>query len=289
MSGREQNKGANEMKIKLVTDCSSNICKNITMDIAYVPMKIITDEKEYIDTPELDVQKMLDEMKAYKGKSHSGCPGVQDWLDAFGDSDIVYALTITSGLSGSYNSAMAAASAYLEQKPDAKVYVQDSLSAGPELELILEKYQSLIEEGREFDDVCAAIKDYSKHTHIVFALESLDNFAKNGRVSAIVAKAAGLLGLRVVCTASEIGTIEPVHKCKGQKRTLSTILDMMHEQGYNGGKVRISHCNEAAANEMMQKILGEYPEADISITPNRGLCSFYAEDGGVLVGFEDSK
>lgn len=276
------------MKTKLIADCSANICSHITKDISYVPLKIITDDKEYSDTPELDVPQMLKELKAYKGRSGTGCPGVQEWLDAFDDSDIIYGVSLTSNLSGCYNSAQAAVLAYLEQKPDAKVYIHDSLSTGPELELLLEKYESLIDEGLGFDEVCDGIKDYSTHTHLIFSLESLDNFAKNGRVSPIVAKAAGMLGLRIVGKASDEGTLEPMHKCKGEKKAISTLFDMLREMGYRGGKVRISHSyNEGAAIAFANKVREEFPDCDLSINLNRGLCCYYAEEGAVLIGFED--
>ena len=128
------------MRIKLVADCSANICKNLTMPVSYVPLKIVTEEKEYVDTQDLDVPNMLRELKAYKGPSSTACPGIQDWLDAFDDSDMVLGVSLTSGLSGCYNSAMIAVQEYLQQKPDAKMLILDSLTTGPEMELLLEQY-----------------------------------------------------------------------------------------------------------------------------------------------------
>ncbi|MGM9614903.1 MAG: DegV family protein [Oscillospiraceae bacterium] len=276
------------MKIKLVVDCSANICQHITQDISYVPLKIVTKEKEYIDTPELDVAGMLQELKAYKGSSGTACPSIQDWLDAFDDADIVYGVSLTSSLSGCYNSAMIAVQEYLERKPDAKVFIMDSLSTGPELELLLEKYQELIAAGLAFEEVCEGIRQYSERTHLVFSLESLDNFAKNGRVSPVIAKAVGILGLRIVGKASESGTLEPMHKCRGEKKAVQQLLNTMKELGYQGGKVRISHTfNPDGAQAVAGLIREEFPDCDLSITPNRGLCCFYAEEGSILVGFED--
>ena len=277
------------MKIKLIADSSANSCGNVTMDISYVPLKIVTSEKEYVDTPELDVSQMLRELKAYKGKSHTSCPSVQDWFEAFDERDMIFGVSLTSNLSGCYNSSIIASQKYQEQRPDAKIFIMDSLSAGPELELILEKYQLLIGEGKSFEDICGEINNYGKHTHLVFSLESLDNFAKNGRVSPVIAKAAGLLGLRIVGKASDTGYLEPLHKCRGEKKALVQMLNTMKEMGYRGGKVRISHTfNSNAAEELAAMIRSEFPGSDISITCNRGLCCYYAEEGAVLVGFEDT-
>jgi fatty acid-binding protein DegV len=102
---------------------------------------------------------------------------------------------------------------------------------------------------------------------------------------------AGALGIRLVGKASDHGTLEPMHKCRGEKKALETIFDeMMNKMGYKGGKVRIGHSlNENAANTLKSMILKQYPNADISIIDHAGLCCFYAEKGGVLMGFEGSQ
>jgi len=118
-------------------------------------------------------------------------------------------------------------------------------------------------------------------------LESLSNLVKNGRVSPAVAAVAGILGVRMVGKASDEGTLQPLHKCRGEKKAILTIIKEMKEHGFKGGKVRISHCfNENMANSIKELILSEYPNTDIDICVCSGLCSYYAEKGGVLVGFE---
>ena len=276
------------MKIKLVTDCSANICANITQDISYVPLKIVTQNKEYIDTEDLNVPEMLKELQEYKGKSGTACPGVTEWLDAFGDADIVLGVSLTSNLSGCYNAAIIAAEEYMQAKPGAKVFILDSLTTGPELQLILEKYQELIDRQMAFEDICREINEYLTHTHLIFSLASVDNFAKNGRVNPMIAKAVGLLGLRIVGRASAEGTLEPMHKCRGEKKALQTLMTTMNELGYRGGKVRLSHSyNPAAADAFADMIRASYPNSDITICCNRGLCCYYAEEGSLLIGFED--
>jgi len=276
------------MKIKLVADSSANICPNITRELSYVPLRIVTRENDYVDNERLDVPKMLTELRAYKGTSSTACPGIDDWISAFDNSDVVYGVSITGGLSGSYNSAMVAVNDYKETHPDAKVFILDSLSTGPEPELILEKYQELIELGLGFERICEEIKNYHRHTHLLFSLASLDNLAKNGRVSHLKAKAVGVLGLRIIGKASDAGTLEPLSKCRGDKHAVSQLWHEMKSLGYNGGKVRISHTyNLAGAQAMAKKIREHFPDCDISINLNRGLCSYYAEEGAILVAFED--
>ena len=276
------------MQYRIVADSSSNVLAFSGIPYTCVPMKVITTEKEYVDAPELDVEAMVDEIEHTPGKSGSSCPNVQEWKDAFSDAEGVFAVTITSNLSGACGAAQAAGQQYEKKHPGRKVCVLDSLSTGPEMELIIEKLRELITSGtRTFEQIENEIREYMKHTHLTFMLKSLSNLAKNGRVNPVVAKAASVLHICMVGRASDEGTLEPLHKCRGEKRALATILEEMKGRLFAGGKVRITHCmNEAGAQQLRQLILSAFPHADVKISLNRGLCSFYAERGGLLVGFE---
>lgn len=127
------------MKVKIVSDSASNMFTLDGVDFESVPLRINTNEKEYVDTPDLDVAEMVADLSTYKGRSGTACPGVGDYLNAFEGYDEVYCVTITSQLSGSYNAAMTAKQQYEEENPGKKVFVLDSLSAGSEMKLHLEK------------------------------------------------------------------------------------------------------------------------------------------------------
>ena len=275
------------MKIRIVADSSADLRTAEDKSIVSVPLKIMTDEKEYIDNEELDIKAMTEDLASYKGKSGSACPGVGDWIDAFGDADWVFAITITSNLSGSYNSARVAKETYEGDYPERRVYVIDSLSTGPEMQIIVEKLQELIQEGKNFDEICSSIQAYQKRTFLLFCLKSLTNLANNGRVSPAVAKIAGILGIHVIGRASEEGTLEQKDKVRGERKAIPSILSNMKKMGYKGGKVIIDHCfNENAAKQLKELIRMEFKHADIRIGTTKGLCSFYAEQGGLLIGFE---
>lgn len=275
------------MQYKIVTDSSSNMFSLSDVDFAPVPLKIITEEKEYVDNNALDVAAMVAELEVVKGHTGTSCPNAFDWQEAFEGADAVFAVTITSNLSGCYNSALIAAEEYMAVHEDAKVCVIDTLSTGPEMQLIIEKLQEYILSGMEFDDIVSEIKEYQKHTHLLFSLESLANLARNGRVSPAVAKVAKVLGIRVVGAASAEGTLEPLHKSRGEKRALKAIFSEMEGRGFRGGRVHIAHCfNENAALELEKMVHEVYPQSETDIIPCKGLCSFYAEKGGLLVGFE---
>ncbi len=276
------------MKIKIVTDSSSNMYSMEGVDFEVAPLKIITNEKEYVDDESLDVAEMVKELSVYKGRSGTACPGVGDWLAAFEGYDEIYCVTIISTLSGSYNSAMTAKRQYEEENPGKKVFVLDSYSVGPQMKLHIEKLKELILAGKDYDTICKEIVEYKEqHTSLVFSLESLINLANNGRVSHAVAKIAGLIGIRLVGDVSEDGQLHPTNKCRGEKKALIEIYNNMKRLGYKGGKLIIDHCyNEGLSNKLKETVLAEFPNADVVIDKTTGLCSFYAEKGGLIIGFE---
>ena len=277
-------------KVKIVADTSADLFRLGKVDFASAPMKVITAEREFTDDESLDVDGMVEFLFKYKGKSKSSCPNVADWLEAFGDADDIFCVTITSGLSGSYNSACLAKKTYEASGDGKRVFVLDTLSAGPEMTLITEKLEEYILSGMEYCEICERITEYSQSTGLIFMLKSLRNFANNGRVSPIVAKLVGIAGICIVGKASDVGTLEPMHKSRGERKSLDVLWDEIKSHGYDGGKVSIGHCaNPEAAETIKSMILAEYPTAQVEAHKFRGLCSFYAEKGGLLVGFEKCK
>ncbi len=229
---------------------------------------------------------MVADLQAFKGKSGSSCPNVGEWLEAFGDHDRVYGITITKNLSGSYNAAKQAAESYMEEHPGKQAYIFDSLSAGPELMFIAEKIRECEEKGLSFQETVGTVREFHNHLHTLFCLESMMNLARNGRVNIAVAKVAGMLGIRVVGTVQG-GTIVPTQKPRGAKKATEALIGEMMARGYNGGRVRIAHCfGEENAKLFADAVHAKFPKADIYLEPTGALCSFYAEKGGLMIGYE---
>lgn len=275
------------MKRKIVADSSCDMWELNGVDFAVAPMTISTDNKHYVDNQELDVHLMSEELAKYKGVSHTACPSVGSWLDCYEGYDEVFVITLTGAMSGTYNSAMTAKGIYEEENENVKVHVFDSLSTGPEMRLLIEKLKEMIEEDLPFEEIVEKGQDYLNHSRLFFALKSLHNFAMNGRVSKAVASAIGVLNISIFATASEEGTIQQISKCRGEKKVVKSMIEHLENAGYHGGKVRISHAdNLKLAHNVRDKILELYPNADIIVYPMGGLCTYYAEIGGLLVGCE---
>ena len=275
------------MRYQIVSDSSSNIFHMEGANYTTVPMKIITGEKEYLDNELLDVRGMVDDLRSYKGKSGSSCANAQEWLDAFGDADMVFGVTISRNLSGSYNAAEAAAREYVEEHPGAKVHIFDSLSAGPEMAMVVNKIAELVSKGLGFEQIVAGVREYQNHCHTLFCLESMNNLARNGRVNPAVAKIASVLGIRA-CGDAQNGQIIPTQKPRGQKKATEALAAMIRERGFrNDSLLRIAHCfGEAQAQLLIDAVKQDFPDAHYVIEPTTALCSFYAEEGGLIIAFE---
>ena len=274
------------MAFRIVADSSCNVLTLGDPDYTTVPLKIVA-AREYVDNAELDLAGMVADLQQHKGKSGSSCPNVGEWTEAFGDAEYIFGLTITKHLSGSFNSAKQAADAYMEEHPGRVVYIIDSLSTGPEMMMIVDKIRQCEAQGLDFEATKAAVLDYANHNHTLFCLESMMNLARNGRTSMAVAKIAGMLGIRVVGDV-EGGQITPVYKPRGAKKATQTLFEMMKERGFRDGNIlRIAHCfGEEQALALRDAVLAEFPNTKFKLEPTTALCSFYAEAGGLIIGFE---
>ena len=274
------------MAFKIVSDSSSNVLSMGDVNYTTVPLKIIA-EKEYVDDVSLDLSGMMEDLRNHKGKSGSSCPNVGEWLEAFGDAEEIFCVTISRNLSGSFAASVQAGETYMEEHPGRKVFTFDSLAVGPEMMMIVDKIRQCEAEGLDYEATKAKVLEYHNRTHTVFCLESMLNLARNGRVPMAVAKIAGMLGIRVVGIAAD-GQVTPVHKPRGAKKATQTIVEMLKERGFEDGNIlRVAHCYAPeAAQALREAILAEFPNTRFMLEHTTALCSFYAEAGGLIIGFE---
>ncbi|MGX7073349.1 DegV family protein [Falseniella ignava] len=259
----------------------------IDTEFISVPLTIQIADKIFIDNAQLDIDQMMNNMYATPEASKSACPSPDDYLRAFEGSKHIFVVTITGALSGSHNSAQLAKNIYLEEHPDTKIHVIDSLSAGGELDLFVEKLNELIDQGLSFEEIVEAITAYQAKTKLLFVLAKVDNLVKNGRLSKLIGTVVGLLNIRMIGEASETGTLELLQKARGAKKSLQAAYEEIIKAGYAGGRITMAHrSNEKFCQQLSERLRETFPQAQITILPTSGLCSFYAEEGGLLIGYE---
>jgi len=274
--------------MRLILDSGSNVRKlNGVEDYAVVPLSIRTEDKEFVDDEKLNIMGMVEELEKTKSRSGSACPGISEFEKALDGCKDAIIITLASKLSGCYNAAVAAAEMYMEEHEGSTIYVLDSNAIGPSEKLIAEKFFECKDKGMDIDATYDTIKEYSKKLKIGFCLKSLKNLANNGRISPVIAKFANVVGIRIVGIFSEWGELQPTNKARGDRNSIDAIINNMKEAGYKGGKVIIDHCDGLAmALAVKEKIQTFFKNADIRIGETTGLCSFYAERGGIVITCE---
>lgn len=279
------------MTWKIVTDsgCDLRSLESQSKELQFerVPLTLQIGTEIFRDDDGLDIDNMMATMYQSSKAATSSCPSPDAFLQAYKGVDNVIAVTITGTLSGSHISARLAKNDLLEDYPNANIHVIDSLSASGEVDLIVLELERLINLGLSFEEVVERITAYQEKTRLIFVLAKVDNLVKNGRLNKLVGKVVGLLNIRMVGQASKEGTLELLQKARGQKKAVSALVEEIQKAGYKGGKVYIAHANNPKICEQIsEKIKAIYPDAVIQTGRTSGLCSFYAEDEGILMGYE---
>lgn len=278
-------------KWKIVVDsgCDYRQLNHLAPDTEFisVPLTIQIGEQAFVDDVNLDIDRMMEVMESSSSAAGSACPSPQAYQAAFEGAENIIVVTITGGLSGSFNAARVARDMYVEEHPEANIHLIDSLSAGGEMDLLVDEINRLIGTGMDFHQVVEAITHYRERSKLLFVLAKVDNLVKNGRLSKIVGAVVGLLNIRMVGEASSEGTLELLQKARGHKKSVIAAFEEMKKAGYRGGRIVMAHRNNAKFFQQFSELVkATFPTAIIDEVATSGLCSFYAEDGGLLMGYE---
>ena len=255
-------------------------------DFSTIPFTIRIGSTEYTDDENMPVDEMLTANENHAEMAQTSCPSPEDWRAKFEAEGPVIAFTISSALSGSYNSACTAKQMLQEEDSGKQIAVIDSKATGPEVAMLILKAKELILAGKAFEEVEAELNAEAKKIHTVFALASYHNLIKAGRVSRLIGFIAGHLGFWGIGIGSDEGEIAIRGKARGSRSMIRFLVDEMKKVGVAGKEIRISHCqNEKDAASLKEQILAAFPGVIVTLMKTRGLDSFYAERHGLIIGF----
>ncbi len=256
-------------------------------DFSTIPFSIRIGNREYIDDDQMPVAEMLEANENHAEMAQTSCPSPEDWREQFEKPGPVVAFTISSALSGSYNSACTARTMILEEEPEKQIAIIDTKGTGPEVAAAVLKARELILEGKTFEEIEKELNRTVEETHIAFALASYHNLIKAGRVSRLVGFIAGHLGFWGIGIGDEKGEIAMRGKARGDRSMVRLLAEEIQKIGLSKNrKIRIHHCmNEKDATALAGQLKNSLGDIQIDITPTRGLDSFYAERRGLIVSF----
>ena len=281
------------MKIRYVGDSCCEFPEDFRKehDCVNVPLTIMVGDDVIIDDASFDQADFLKKVAAYPKCPKSSCPSPEQYMSAFeGDVDIVFVTTLSSELSGSYNSAVLAKQLYEEDHPDEKkkIHVFNSYSASCGEMQVLLKAAELVEQGLSFEEVVEKTQKFAyDDLKTYFVLESLEALRKNGRLSTMKALAATALSIKPVCIGNH-GVIEQVAIARGMKKALDKMVSHSLEQvsSTEDRILFVSHCNcEKRAEEVAALYIAKAKFKETRIIDMAGISSLYACDGGIIATF----
>ncbi|MDD7731064.1 MAG: DegV family protein [Ezakiella sp.] len=272
--------------IKIVVDscCELNLDMMEGVDVSFVPFKLSIGSNDFLDDENLNIEDFRIKMEESKEPVKTACPSPMDFFEKF-EGDIVYVVTITSELSGTYQSAMIAKEMYLKEYPGAKVHVFDSRSAVAGETAVFLNLVKCIKEGKSFEETVADTEDVINRSSTIINLASLSNLAKNGRIPKIAGKLSKVLNIRMIGKAKD-GKIVPVSIERGLKRSVKSLVNKALDICDKSLKtaIVISEANALeAAKEVREMLLKDFPDRIIEITGMKGLSTTYAEEGGLVL------
>ena len=255
-------------------------------DFETIPFTIRIGSREFVDNEDMPVEEMLTANENHSEMAQTSCPSPEDWRAKFAPEGPVVAFTISSALSGSYNSACTAKQMLQEEDPGKQIAVIDSKATGPETAMLVLKARELILAGKDFGDVEAALNREAEKIHTIFALASYHNLIKAGRVSRLIGFIAGHLGFWGIGIGSDEGEISIRGKARGDKSMIRFLTEEIKKIGPAGKEIRISHClNEKCAAALKEQLEEMFRGIRVTLMKTRGLDSFYAERRGLIIGF----
>jgi DegV family protein with EDD domain len=278
------------LKIKIVADSSCELSEDIKkdMNIEIVPLNLMLEDKHFIDDENLDIKDYIRQMNACKTAPKTSAPSPHDFMKSYEGNESVFVVTLSSKLSGTYNSALVAKKMFLKEVTDKFIHVFDSLSASIGETLICLKINELAKSGNNEIEIVDKVTEYINEMKTFFLLESLEHLAKAGRLNPIVAKVASMFSIKPIMGSNDDGTIRLVEKVRGYKRAFKRMVDVIGEEGTKLEEkvLGIAHCNcPDRALKFKKEVLKKYKFKDIVIVETAGLSSTYADDGGLIVVF----
>ena len=255
--------------------------------IESVPLTLMVGGESIIDDETFDQKDFLKKVAACLECPKSACPSPERYMKAYEcEADHIYAVTLSSELSGSYNSAVLGKSLFLEDNPGKKIHVFNSKSASGGESLIAMKIVECEEKGLSFEEVIETVDKYIEEMSTFFVLENLETLRKNGRLSRVKALVASALKIKPVMGSTPEGSICQFDQARGMNKAIVKMVELVGEKGINIHEkiVAITYCNCPERAKMLEEAIRErLNPAKIVVMDTAGVSSMYANDGGVIV------
>lgn len=255
-------------------------------DVRLVPLTLTIDDVDIIDDDTFCQKTFLEKMRKSPECPRSACPSPESYMREFEGADEIFVVTLSSHVSGSYQSAMLAKQMYQEEHPEVKIEVVDSWSASVGESIIVLKLRSLFDKF-DFEEIVKKITVFRDSAQTKFVLEDLDVFIKNGRLNHMQAILCNALNIKPILAGKE-GQIVKLDQARGLERALKKMVEMIVEDVKEATTrtLAIAHCNHPVrAEQVRQMIMSKVPFKECMIVDTHGVSTMYANEGGIVVAY----
>lgn len=279
------------MDYKIIVDSCGELTHKMKESGIYMsaPLSMQVDGDVVMDDETFDQADFLRRVAASPECPKSSCPSPEKYMELYsGEEQRVYVVTLSSELSGSYNSAQLAAELWKEEHGEEgkQIHVFNSRSASVGETLIACKIRECEEQGMTFEETVSETEAYIEGQHTYFVLENLDTLRKNGRLTGIKSLVASALNIKPVMGSTPQGTICQLGQARGMKRALAKMTEQIVRDGKRTKEkvLAVAHCNcPERAREVERMILDKIHVRDSFIVDTAGISTMYANDGGIIV------
>ena len=277
------------MDYKIVVDSCGELTREMKESGVFVTasLSMLVNGVNIVDDQTFDQADFLKRVAESPECPKSSCPSPEEYMSLYEcDARRVYAVTLSSELSGSYNSAELGSRLFREENPEKKIHVFNSRSASVGETLIALKIRECEEKKMSFEEVVRCVESYIEEQHTYFVLENLDVLRKNGRLTGIKSFVASALNIKPVLGSTPQGTICQLGQARGMKKALVKMVEriVQEAQDVENKILAVSHCNcPERAKVVEQMLLERMPVKSSFVIDTAGISTMYASDGGIIV------
>ncbi len=280
------------MGYKIVVDSCCDLTPEKKADghFQIVPLTLEVNGRHWVDDESFDQLEYLAAVAASSECAHTACPSPGAYENAFeGEEDMVFVVTLSQHLSGSYSSAVVARDMFYDDNPGSEkqihVFSSDSACCGESL--VAFEIQRQAEAGKSFSEIVEHVQYFIDHMKTYFVLEDMDPLKKNGRLTGLAALMVTALNIRPIMAGNH-GVIVKLGQSRGINRALKAMVNHAVTNGsdFSQKTLGIVHvnCPERAA-WVRDMLLEKAPFKEVYLCNAAGVSTTYAGDGGIVVTF----
>ena len=280
------------MNVQVVIDSAADLPKKYYEELALevVPLAVHLNGEEFIDNVTIDPKTIYDAMRegAAPKTSQVTPEAFYEVFKKYTEKKIpIVYIGFSSGLSGTYQSAVIAKQQIDEEFPDNEIYLIDTLAASMGYGLIAYHVAMAAKDGATVQDLLDLANFYIKHMEHIFTVDKLEYLQRGGRVSKTQAFGGGLLNIKPLLHVED-GKLVPLEKIRGSKRVLSRMVEVAKERGqdFENQTLSITHGDDLETAEKLADLLRqELNPKDIIITDVGAVIGAHSGPGTIALFF----